>query len=130
MRQRVKLLWAGVRRGARFGAIVGAVIWLCLQLVLLCFLILVPELRANFMSNMDDYEYPILAMIGSTAATFALMAFYGAAGGAVVVGIAGMLRADDSASPNPRWQFSLRTLLFGMTVVAAILGLVIWAAKK
>jgi hypothetical protein len=31
--------------------------------------------------------------------------------------------------PWIRWRFNLRTLLIGMTVVAALLGLVIWAAK-
>jgi hypothetical protein len=31
------------------------------------------------------------------------------------------------AAPWLRWRFSLRTLLIGITVVAAVLGLVIWA---
>jgi hypothetical protein len=33
-------------------------------------------------------------------------------------------------APWLRWRFSLRTLLIGMTVVAVILGLVIWAARS
>jgi hypothetical protein len=41
-----------------------------------------------------------------------------------------MLMSTTFASiPWLRWRFSLRTLLIGMTVVAAILGLVIWAAR-
>jgi hypothetical protein len=38
--------------------------------------------------------------------------------------IAGVVTA-----PCVRWRFSLRTLLIGMTAVAAVLGLVIWAAR-
>jgi hypothetical protein len=34
-----------------------------------------------------------------------------------------------AALPWLRWRFSLRALLIGMTVVAAILGVAIWAAK-
>jgi hypothetical protein len=33
------------------------------------------------------------------------------------------------ASPWVRWRFSLRALLFGMTVLAVGLGLIVWAAK-
>jgi hypothetical protein len=31
---------------------------------------------------------------------------------------------------QPGWRFSLRTLIIGMTLVAVVLGLVIWAARK
>jgi hypothetical protein len=32
-------------------------------------------------------------------------------------------------APWLRWRFSLRTLLIGMTLIAALLGLAIWAAR-
>jgi hypothetical protein len=31
--------------------------------------------------------------------------------------------------PWLRWQFSLRTLLIAMTILAAVLGLIVWAAN-
>jgi hypothetical protein len=34
-----------------------------------------------------------------------------------------------AALPWIRWRFSLRTLLIGMAAVAAVLGLIVWAAK-
>lgn len=34
-----------------------------------------------------------------------------------------------AALPWLRWRFSLRTLLIGMTAIAVVLGLVIWAAR-
>jgi hypothetical protein len=34
-----------------------------------------------------------------------------------------------AATPWLRWRFSLRTLLIGMTVVAVLLGAVVWAVK-
>ncbi len=35
-----------------------------------------------------------------------------------------------AALPWLRWRFSLRTLLIAMTLVAAVLGLIVWAAKS
>jgi hypothetical protein len=35
-----------------------------------------------------------------------------------------------SVIPWPRWHFSLRTLLIATTLVAAGLGLLVWAAGK
>jgi hypothetical protein len=43
-----------------------------------------------------------------------------------IIAVAGLL----AALPWLRWRFSLRTLLIGMTVVAVVLGLVIWAAGR
>jgi hypothetical protein len=40
-----------------------------------------------------------------------------------------LVAATVAAMPWTRWRFSLRTLLIGMAVVAAGLGLIVWAAK-
>jgi hypothetical protein len=82
-------MWSGVRRGLKFGALAGMAIWLCLQLLMLNLVLFVPKIRAQIMADLTEYERPILTMIGSTAATFGLIAIYGAFGGAVVMGTCG-----------------------------------------
>jgi hypothetical protein len=98
MRSRLQGLRGGVSRGSKFGAIVGLIIWFimaCAGAILMAF---IPEMRQEMLADFEGKS--TLSMIGGFLAPVALMALYGAVPGAIIMGIAGVLRANRKATSD------------------------------
>jgi hypothetical protein len=96
MGARSKAFWDGARRGVKFGAFVGVVIWMIIEVVCLGLILLIPRLREEALSDLASQS--AFSAIGGLLAPLLLMVVYGAVPGAVIMGIAGMLRARRNAS--------------------------------
>jgi hypothetical protein len=94
-----------VRRGVKFGAIAGVTIWTVILIGMLGVTLVVPDLRKHGIADLEkdwgQYGSVLapLRIIGTFAATFALMTMYGIAASTVVMGIAGFLRPGETQSP-------------------------------
>jgi hypothetical protein len=94
----MKTFWEGARRGLKFGAIVGLVIWLILACVGAILFAFVPEIRQDVLADLSGKS--ALHVIGGFLAPIGLLIFYGAAPGAIIMGIASVLRANRDATPD------------------------------
>lgn len=100
MQSQLKAFWDGARRGFRFGAVAGVTIWLVIRVVGLGFILLVPELRERVLAEWANES--AFSAIGGCLATFVLMAVYGAVPGAMIMGVAGVIRARKVESSETR----------------------------
>jgi hypothetical protein len=98
MEGRVKAFWVRARRGLKLGAIAGIVIWLIVALACVRMLLLMPEFRKHAVADLK--EQSAISAIGGFVAPIVLMAIYGAIPGAILMGVAGVLRADRDETPN------------------------------
>jgi hypothetical protein len=100
MPSRTRAFWQGFRRGIRFGAFAGVVIWLVVSVICLGLVLSIPTLRHHALADLDTSGWGILSAIGGVAATCGLMAFYGAAAGALVMSIGAISRVTKPESPE------------------------------
>jgi hypothetical protein len=91
MKSRSQRFWEGFRRGAKFGAICGVVIWLLVNAILALLILAVPKLRERALA--DFAEMSLLEALGNFIAPILLMVVYGAIPGAVIMGIANLIRS-------------------------------------
>jgi hypothetical protein len=96
MKTRSQRFWEGFRRGAKFGAICGAVIWLLVNAILALLILAVPKLRERALA--DFAEMSLLEALGNFIAPILLMVVYGAIPGAVIMGIANLIRSGREKS--------------------------------
>lgn len=99
MQSRAQAFWGGVRRGGKFGAIAGIVIWFVVLLGCLAMIVLIPDLRNDAIADLKKQS--VLSAIGGFIAPIGLMAVYGAVPGAIIMGIASLLRARREQQSNP-----------------------------
>jgi hypothetical protein len=81
-------LMAGAWRGAKFGALIGLAIALLIALASFAVVLFNPVARTHAF----DGHPTVLSMIGGTAAGIGLITLYAALAGAVVMGVANVLR--------------------------------------
>ena len=98
MKSRSRRFWEGFRRGAKFGAICGLIIWMFVNAVLAVLLLVVPELRARALAEFEKMS--ALAALGNFIFPILLMVVYGAVPGAIIMGLASVLRANRDESVN------------------------------
>ncbi len=90
MQSRAKAFWDGALSGSKFGAIAGVTIWLAVAVVCFGLVLFIPRAREELLAELA--ERSVLSAIGGLVAPFLLMVVYGAVPGAIIMGIANMLR--------------------------------------
>jgi hypothetical protein len=95
MSSRLQVFWNGVRQGVKFGSLAGAAIWVGVYLTCLCIFLFIPHLRDRVIAESDS-GWKVLCGFGRLCITTVLVAAYGAIAGAIVMGIAAILRANRS----------------------------------
>jgi len=86
---RLKNFVLGTVRGAKFGALAGLVIALVMLVVSVGIVVFNPQARHRALAEIADSP---LSTIGETIAGVALIMFYGALTGAVIMGLMNVLR--------------------------------------
>jgi hypothetical protein len=94
MESRTQAFLIGARRGLKFGAIVGIMIWLIVGVVCAWLMFLMPDGREQMAQEMRDHG--MASVVGGLVATIMLMAIYGAIPGALIMGLARMMRRKES----------------------------------
>jgi hypothetical protein len=85
---------SGARRGAKFGAAASVVIFLGIYALGIVVNLAVPELRERALADLG--ERSVLSTIAGALAVVSLMVLYGAIPGAIIMGIAALIRGHRS----------------------------------
>ena len=102
------------------GAIVGITIVGIGACIVLTLAVLFPDLRKEMFADLKDQG--VISAIGGCIFGFIVFVMYCAIPGAIILGVIESIRAAPI-------RFSLRTLLIASTVVAIVLGLIVWVAR-
>jgi hypothetical protein len=90
----------------------------------------VPMDDATKIVLLDKYDKPMLSFLGIKAAWFSSYRTYTVVIPDWFLTAVFMFAATAPWIRQLKWRFSFRTLLIAMTLLAVVLGLVVWAAKK
>ncbi|MCI0363187.1 MAG: hypothetical protein L0219_04850 [Phycisphaerales bacterium] len=101
MYSRLKKFWDGALRGARFGATVGLIIAVAINVLALCVILFDPASRDRMRDDFDT-TWEAVSNIAGTFIGAGLVVMYSALTGAVVMGIARILRADQTDLPEAK----------------------------